>query len=126
MSFRSDALRYLLAGGLNTVITFLLYQFLLSFFSSSISYVMSWTAGFLIVVIFYPDKVFTGGRANFLTRSLYAFMYITVFVFGLALLSFLASIGLSSRVSILLVLFATALLNLLFGRFLFRESSKDL
>ena len=121
--FRSDVLRYILVGGLNTAITFLLYQIFLFFFSASVSYFFSWVIGFLAVVTIYPNKIFGAKRINAVARCTFAFSYLFVFSLGLVLTSLLLSIGFNARFSILIVLFATSLSNLVFGRFIFRGRS---
>ena len=120
LRFCSDTLRYFIFGGLNTFLTFLIYQLFLFFFSASVSYIFSWIIGFLIVVAIYPRKVFGVKQINVFSRCAFALSYLSVFTLGLVLTSLLLSIGLSARFSILLVLLSTSLSNLVLGRFIFR------
>ena len=57
-----DGIRFLIGGGLNTAISYLAYLFFLLFTSYQIAYALSWVVGLLIIVIFYPSKVFVGSQ----------------------------------------------------------------
>ena len=124
LALRSDTLRYFFVGGINTSITFLLYQLFLFFFSASVSYFFSWIIGFLLVVTIYPGKVFGAKQINVFARCTYALSYLSVFTSGLVLTSFLLSVGFNARFSILIVLLSTSLSNLVLGRFIFRRCSQ--
>ena len=120
ISIFSDALRYFFVGGFNSIITFLLYQLSLFFFPANASYFFSWIAGFLIVVFFYPDNVFVSSRISRISRLFFSFLYLFNFILGIVSLSFLSSVGLGSRFSILIVLVITSFSNFFAGRFIFR------
>lgn len=118
--FFSDALRFLLAGGINTLLTIGIYQLLLFFFSHNISYSLSWIAGLLFIYSVYPSKVFPGG-INTLKRRVYAITsYLIVFVSSLWFLNLLVSNGVHSRIAIFGVLIISTLLNFFSMRVIFR------
>lgn len=116
----ADALRFLVAGVINTALTLILYQILLIFFSAHYSYLLAWFAGLLLVVMLYPDKVFPGGRRDFASRILFGGIYAIVLLAGLGLLSLLGHLGVSARLSILFVIPITTALNLALGRLFLR------
>lgn len=119
-SLGADALRFFIAGTANTLITTLVYQILLFLWPPSFSYLVAWVVGLILVLYFYPEKVFPGGRKDLASRFLFAIAYFVVFLTGLGLLHLLNAAGLSSRFSIFIALSITALLNLSFGRLFFR------
>ena len=52
-NFIGDAVRFLLAGGLNTILSYLVYLLLNLVVSYQIAYALSWVFGLLFIVIFY-------------------------------------------------------------------------
>lgn len=118
--FISDGLRFLVAGGINTLLTIGIYQLLLFYFSHGISYSLSWTAGLLFIYFVYPSKVFPGG-INTLKRRVYAIAsYLIVFASSLWFLDLLVSNGVHSRIAIFGVLIISILLNFFSMRVIFR------
>lgn len=59
---RADAVRFLVAGSLNTALTSLVYFAGLAVLPSGLSYAIAWLAGLLFVMVLYPERVFPGGR----------------------------------------------------------------
>lgn len=116
----ADALRFFIAGAANTLFTTAVYQILLFFLPPSISYLVAWVVGFILVLTVYPEKVFPGGQKDFVSRVLFAIAYFAVFLAGLGLLHWLNAAGLSSRFSIFAALSFTSILNLFFGRLFLR------
>jgi putative flippase GtrA len=104
---RYDALRFLLAGGLNTLLTFLLYQGLLIWFGPQPAYFFAWVAGLVYVAIVYPDRVFVGSRATPLSRLLVAANYLCIYLLGAGLLALCAKLGVNARISIIFSLVLT-------------------
>ena len=63
-SLRADAFRFLVAGGINALLTLLVYQALLFALPHQLAYLLAWVAGLLFVMLAYPSRVFPEGRAN--------------------------------------------------------------
>jgi hypothetical protein len=59
-----DALRFAIAGILNTSLTLLAYQLFLFVMPRQGAYALSWVCGIVFVLVFYPSQVFTGGRCT--------------------------------------------------------------
>lgn len=119
--FAGDGLRFLLAGGANTLLTFALYQLLLFITSPSVAYALSWLFGLAFVVVIYPAKVFAGGHKGRRARLYLAASYVAMFLIGLATLYGLSTIGVPPRIAIILVMAVTTLANFLLGRLIFRR-----
>ena len=116
-----DGLRFLLGGGLNTTISYLVYLFFLLFTSYQIAYALSWLVGLLIIVIFYPSKVFVGSQNSWKKIVLLIGQYILVFFCGLQCLkAMVVYVGVSEQVAALFTMALTTLFNFLLMRLLFR------
>ena len=120
-SLGADAIRYVIAGGLNTFLTLLIYQAILYAMPHLPAYAIAWTAGTAFIIIVYPFHVFPEGRTSLVDRALLGATYLGVFLFGLALLHVLTLAGLPSRLGILVVIIATTTVNFLVARFLLRR-----
>ena len=75
----SDALRFLVAGGLNTALTTLVYFAGLLVASPGVSYTIAWLVGLAFVMIFYPDRVFVGGDTSPKARLMLGVVVIGVY-----------------------------------------------
>lgn len=111
-----DGVRFLAAGGLNTLLTLGVYQLLLFVAPDWLAYAASWVAGLAFVTSVYPDRVFVGGRRDRAARLQLAATYATLFVLGLGTLRALGWLGVPPRLSILLVIGVTTLGNFVLGR----------
>lgn len=120
-SIKADAVRFIVAGGLNAILTLLVYQALLYVMPPQPAYAIAWTTGIVFIMIFYPARVFPEGRTAFADRLSLAATYLGVFLFGLALLQGLAVAGIPPRLGILVVMVATTIVNFLAARFLLRR-----
>ena len=116
-----DALRFLVAGGLNTALTTLVYFAGLLVASPGVSYTIAWLVGLAFVMIFYPDRVFVGGDTSPKARLMLGAVTIGVFLIGLALLQLLIRLTGEARIAFLLTLVATTALNFVAGRTLLRR-----
>jgi len=116
-----DSVRFLLAGGINTVATLALYQILLVFFSHTVSYSISWIIGILLVVIYYPTKVFPGGYNSIYHCLSVILIYALVFVMSLWFLGILVKLEVNPRVAIIYVLILSTMLNFLLIRVVYRR-----
>lgn len=117
-----DALRFLIAGGLNTALSYLAYLGFLLFTSYQVAYALSWIFGLLIIVIFYPSKVFIGSQNSWQKIGLLIGQYVFVFVCGLQCLTALVVyLSLSTQVAALITMVFTTVLNFLLMRLLYRS-----
>jgi putative flippase GtrA len=117
----SDAIRFLVAGGLNTALTSAVYFAGLTLLPSAVSYTIAWLAGLVFVMVFYPDRVFPGGRAGLADRLAVGGSVAVVFVAGLAILHFLERMLQSRGAAFFATLAATTMLNFLVSRWILRR-----
>jgi putative flippase GtrA len=117
----SDAIRFLLAGGLNTALTSAVYFAGLTVLSSGISYTIAWLVGLAFVMMFYPDRVFPGGRTGFADRLAVGGSVVAVFVAGLATLHLLERALQSRAAAFFSTLVITTMLNFLVSRWILRR-----
>lgn len=118
-----DALRFLVAGGINTGLTAIVYFACLTFASPMLAYAIAWAAGLSFVMIFYPDRVFVGGARSAAARLKLGALTAGVFLAGMLLLRALGSVTGEPYLSFAVTLAATTALNFLGGRMLLRGSA---
>ncbi|ESY81498.1 hypothetical protein LB577_13875 [Mesorhizobium sp. B283B1A] len=116
-----DAARFLVAGGLNTALTSIVYFAGLTVLTSSLSYGLAWLVGLVFVMTFYPDRVFPGGRTGLADRLAIGGSVAAVFVVGLATLHFLEQLLQSRTVAFFSTLAFTTILNFLVSRWILRR-----
>lgn len=118
-----DGLRFLIGGGLNTAISYFSYLFFLLFTHYQLAYALSWIVGLLIIVVFYPSRVFVGSKNSWQKTALLITQYVLVFFFGLQCLKALVvHSNLSEQVAALITMVLTTILNFLLMRLLFRRN----
>lgn len=117
----SDAMRFLVAGGLNTALTTLVYFAGLLVASPAISYTVAWLVGLAFVMVFYPDRVFVGGDNSIKARLMLGGVTVGVFVIGLGVLQVFIQLTGEARIAFLLTLVATTVINFAAGRTLLRR-----
>lgn len=118
-----DGIRFLIGGGLNTAISYLVYLFFLLFTHYQIAYALSWVVGLLIIVIFYPSKVFVGSKNSWRKLALLITQYVLVFLFGLQCLKMLVvHVSAPEQIAALITMVLTTVLNFLLMRLLFRRN----
>lgn len=96
-SINGEALRFLIAGGANTVLTYLLYLALLNVVGYLIAFTLSFLAGIVFAFVIYSAFVF---KTPFVWRKLlqYPILYGLQYAGGLALLLVLVEyMGLDKR-----------------------------
>lgn len=109
-----EGLRFIVLGVINTLITISIYQIILFFLPPQWAYTISWIVGIAFVVIIYPNYVFKKKSIGTLKKFGIFFLYILNFVISSMLLNFLISrFGISSRVSIFIVLVCSTIINFL-------------
>lgn len=119
-----DGFRFLVAGTVNTALTFAAYQGLLFFGSHQVSYALAWLCGLAFVIVVYPSRVF-GNKSPTVNNLIgFALCYVGMFLLGLITLQLLTNAQVSARVAIVLVLVVTTSANFLIGRLIFRQTRK--
>jgi putative flippase GtrA len=116
----ADGFRFAIAGGLNTLITLLIYQICLAFFSHNMAYAISWLVGILYLIIIYPAKVFPGKSFSLIRSMAVIGIYIAVFVISLWGLGQVINLGMHERLAIFIVLIISSALNFIFVRMVYR------
>lgn len=116
----SDGLRFVVAGGINTILTLCIYQFALFFLSHSFAYTLSWLVGILYLIIVYPTKVFPEANNSPKRIGIATTIYLVVFMASLWSLDFIVSTGIHQRLAIFLVLVISASLNFVLMRLVYR------
>lgn len=117
-----DALRFVIAGGINTAISYGVYWLLLIWLSYQLAYALSWVFGLLLVVVLYPSKVFVGSQNSRKKQLLVAAQYLVVFCAGLGLLSILVDyLSVPPAWAAIIVMVFTTVLNFGLMRLLYRH-----
>ncbi len=98
-STKGEAARFLIAGGINTLLTYLIYLMLLNLVSYFFAFTMSFIVGILIAFVMYSKFVF---RTPFVWCKLvqYPILYALQYVVGVVLLVILVEyMGLDKRIA---------------------------
>jgi len=113
--------RFLMTGGLNTLLTVAFYQALVTWLSPELSYALSWLAGFVFIAFAYPLYVFRNNRVTAKKTSLLALVYIASFSLGLLLMHELTGWGVHPRLSVFVVIGITTVVNYTLAKLLFSD-----
>jgi putative flippase GtrA len=116
-----DAVRFLIAGGINTALSTALYFAARLVLPYGPSYALAWLAGLFLATVFYPDHVFPGGRTGFRDRFLMGVSIIVVFLVGLASLHLLHGLVRSDAIAFFATLVITTILNFSLSRWILRR-----
>lgn len=98
-SIKGEALRFLIAGGMNTVLTYLIYLSLLNVVNYLLAFTLSFIVGIVIAFVIYSFFVF---KTPFVWSKMlqYPILYALQYGGGLVLLAILVEyIGLDKRIS---------------------------
>ena len=117
----SDAVRFIIAGGINTLLTLIIYQLCLLFLRHDISYIISWIVGITFLIVFYPTRVFPQGHNTWRRKVLIVGLYIVNFFVSLWLLDVVVNYGIFPQIAILFALMYTTLMNFFGMRFILRK-----
>jgi putative flippase GtrA len=117
----ADVIRFLVAGGLNTALTSIVYFVGLTVLPSGLSYALAWLAGLAFVMMFYPDRVFPGGRTGIADRLAIGGTIAFVFVIGLVSLHILESALQNTTSAFFITLAVTTILNFTVSRWILRR-----
>lgn len=102
--------KFLSLGAINTLFTLAVYQLLLFFFPSSISYVISWCLGFAFLIVVYPKVVF-GVDVTLQAVFKTSVIYLSSLLLGFLLVNLFERNGFNSRLLILLTIAITSVYN---------------
>jgi putative flippase GtrA len=116
-----DAIRFLIAGGLNTALSSGLYFAARMVLPYGPSYAVAWLAGLLLATVFYPDHVFPGGRTGLHDRLLMGVSIVVVFLVGLASLHLLQGLLRNDAIAFFATLGVTTILNFALSRWILRR-----
>ena len=120
----SQALRFLLVGAINTVLTGARFLALSAVWASALAYTVSFGIGVAVALIVTPRFVFRA-RVSSARRIRYAGWNFTVYVFGLGVVYVLHDKVMLGNTMVAIVTFvATAGLSFLGARFLFDQTSE--
>lgn len=113
--------RFLLASLVNNAVTILLYQGLLFVVSPSLSFIIAWAVGIVMVVTLYPQHVFRVEKPALRDKATISVIYGLSFIVGLIIIRLMDADPLMARLSIFVVLLSNFFLNfginnLLLGR----------
>ena len=116
-----DAGRFLVVGALNSALTCLVYLAGLAIVSPAVSYTVAWFTGLILATVFYPDRVFPGGRTSIIDRMAMGTSLAVTFLFGLVSLHLLRSTLQNTVAAFFVTLALTTALNFLASRWIFRR-----
>ena len=125
-----DLVRFLMFGGANTLLTFAIYQILVTYISPQKSYLVSWVCGVAYVLILYPNKVFLGAHRSLVKSGMTVACYVCVYLFSSTCLMWLISVGIHERIGVVVVSALSICLNfigmlLIFRLFMPRRSEEE-
>lgn len=103
--------RFLLASVVNNLATVALYQGLLFAFSPTVSFVMAYAAGLLMVVFLYPQHVFRVAEPTRRDKLAILLVYLASFAVGLLIVRLMDGTELLARLSIFVVLISNFVIN---------------
>lgn len=116
-----EVIRFILAGGFNTLLTLGVYQLALFFIPHNFAYAISWLVGIGYLLIVYPTKVFPGGQTSPMRNVMVVLIYLSVFTLSLWCLERLVGIGIHERVAIFVVLVFSSSINFVLMRMVYRK-----
>lgn len=121
-SSKYDAIRFLVAGGFNTLLTLIVYQVVLIWCSERVSYSVAWVVGLGYVALVYPNRVFVGGRKDSVSRLLVVLSYAATYVIGMLVLTKAVEMDVHRRLAIFISVVVTTVLGFLLSRLVLRRS----
>ncbi|MEI2732907.1 MAG: GtrA family protein [Dermatophilaceae bacterium] len=112
--FSAQAVRFVLAGGLNTLVTGLALSLLALVIPPQVAYPIVFLAG-IVLAIYLADKMVYGVRMDLRSKLTYAALYVAVFAVGWLVMHAMLDAGMPKQYSGAVVL-VTAPLTFLGGR----------
>ncbi len=118
-ALKARFIRFLFTGGINTVVTYVMYLLLLQVLSYQVSYTIAFVSGIAIAFLLNKLFVFKTHR-GWQTVMLYPFVYFAQYIFGMLLLWLVVSqLGLSVKLGPLIVVILTIPLTYWLSRLAF-------
>ncbi|WP_051563831.1 GtrA family protein [Enterovibrio calviensis] len=112
---QADFLRFLAAGGFNTILTLLIYQGLLFFISPEVSYLISYCTGLVYVYFVYPSKVFKAEKKG--SGLVSVAIYLTSFFLGILIVANFSN----ERLAVFVAMVFTTAYGFIVTRFVLRS-----
>ena len=122
----AEIFRFLVTGGMNTLLTIALYQLMVTYINPEISYAIAWLTGFVFIAIVYPTYVFRSSSRSVWQIILLALLYVFSFSLGLFLIKLVVDTGLNERLAVFVVLGITSSISFIGAKLLFRVKNKCL
>jgi hypothetical protein len=116
----ADYGRFITAGVINTLLTFLVYQTLLFALDAFFAYGLAWLSGFVFITCLYPSLAFPKSYRTKPRLIVLGLVYISVFLTGSGIISSLVHTGISPRYAILITILVTSPLNFFLTRLTLR------
>jgi hypothetical protein len=116
----ADYGRFITAGVINTLLTFLVYQALLFALDAFFAYGLAWLFGFVFMICLYPSLAFPKSYRSKPRLIVLSLVYVTVFLTGSGVISSLIHTGISPRYAILITIVVTSTLNFFLTRLTLR------
>jgi putative flippase GtrA len=96
-----EVLRFVVAGGANTLATLLLFQLLVTWVHPQIAYLAAWIAGLLVVILVYPAFVYRRPVRRVVGRVAMGACYLFTYLISAALLQLMTQrFGMPARLAI--------------------------
>ena len=118
-SLLAEISRFITTGGINTLLTLLLYQLLVTYISPQWSYAVAWLSGFVFVSLAYPKYVFRSGKVSFRQLLLLLLLYVSSFLLGLYLMDVCVAWAVHKRISVVAVIVVPSTMNYILAKLLF-------
>jgi len=120
---RGEALRYLLAGGLNTLFSYALYWALLGLFPYAVAYTVAFCAGILSSYALNTYYVF-GGHWSWRKLCAFPVVHVTNYLVGVGVLAFAVQLlDIDPRLAPLLSIAATIPVGFVLSRYILSDKS---
>ncbi|ARP84092.1 hypothetical protein CAL12_26935 [Bordetella genomosp. 8] len=118
---KSQFLRFLVGGGINTAVTYVLFLALASFMRTSVAYTITYVFGIALSYAINILLVFRR-RPSVATAAMYPAVYGLQYLYGLLMLSFLIDrVGMTKQVAMLVVIVTSIPLTFAATRLLLRK-----
>ncbi|MCR8844860.1 GtrA family protein [Paenibacillus sp. SC116] len=117
----NEFFKFVISGGVNTVVTYLVYLLLLMFLNYSFSYTISYLSG--ILLSYYLNTIFVfSEKVSFRKFLKYPIVYLVQYLVGIIMMYVLVEyLSISVKVVPLIVIILTLPLTYIFSRFIIKS-----